>query len=408
MAILALVHVSAFTDRALPSVLAPALKAEMALSDAAIGALQGPAFVAVYVLGLLVAGHWTARFNPWRVMVLCVLFWSVGVAVFALSTSYEGLVLGRIMLGAGQAALAPTALGLLGGQADPAARARSLSLFTAGSASGRSVALILGGLALTAFGGLGAFGVEPWRATSLFLAAPNLILVILLLRASAVRSPAVVTAAPGLVTALAAVRRRPGDYLSLAVAGAGCIFMVQAAGAWAPSILNRDFDLAPAQAALVFGAVVLVFAPLGHVTAGRLLARAGERRWTAPLMLAGLVVAAGCAALLPWSGLGVAVVLLAGLTLGGGLVASIAMIRLHAMTPATLRAPTSALFLVVTSLAGVGAGPWVTGGLSDAFAAGGQDLSRALAVTVCAVAVLVALATLARSHRWTLAEAAPA
>lgn len=399
--LLAAVQFVAYVDRALPAVTAPLIRLELGLSDARIGALQGPAFVALYVVGLLAAGHWVRVADPWRLALACLLVWTTGTAVFALAPDYGWMVAGRVLLGAGQAAFVPTALMLIAAQSDPARRARALSLFTTGSASGRSGALLLGGAALLAFGG-GVAGLAGWRAASLALAAPNLVLAVLLVVAALrIPPPAPPQSHGGLGAALRAAARRPAAFASIAAAGAACVFVIQAAGAWAPSVLNRAFHLSPGDSALAFGVVVLIFAPLGHLGGGWLMAgRQGRRDGPAPFVIAAVLVAAACAAALPFVGRLEALALIAGLTVSGGLAAAVVLIGLQAMTEPPLRPAMGALFMAVISVAGVGGGPWLTGLVSDALHGARHGLALALAVVVVAGAAAALALGLCAGRLW--------
>lgn len=400
--VLATTHFAAFADRSLPAVFAPLLKAELGLSDAAIGALLGPAFVVFYVFGLLASGHWISRFNPWRVAGWCVLIWTAGAVLFSLADSFAGLLTGRVLLGAGQAAFAPAALMLLAGQTDPARRSRSISAFTTGSATGRSGAMLLGGAALAWLGSSFAFGLESWRTACLVLTAPNLVLAVLLLR-SGISQPRPITTRPGLGAALRFVAERPGAFISLAVAGAGSVFLVQAVGAWTPSLLHRTFGLEPAAAAVVFGVIVLICAPLGHLGAGWLLARpSGQQQGPAPFVAAAAVLAGGAAAILPHTAdFAFGVTCIAVLMACGGLAAAGILIGLQSVTHRDLRPSVSALYLTLTTLAGVGGGPWLTGMVSDAMdPRAGSALGDALSLSVMAACGLVALVCMAGTSRW--------
>lgn len=402
--LLAATHFAAFVDRALPAATAPLIKAEMGLSDAAIGGLQGPAFVALYVVGLLLAGHLVSRADPWKVAAACIGCWTLGGVLFALSPAFEGMVAGRILLGAGQAAFAPAALMILGGQSLAWRRSRMLSMFTTGSATGRSGAMLLGGALLAGFGGAALWGLSSWRWVCLLLMVPNLLLLVALVGAG--RSAPAPPAAPGggLLRALGAVRRQPAAFLGVAACGAGAVLLVQAAGAWAPSILNRAQGLSPAQAAMAFGAVILVFAPIGHLSAGWLLGR--RRLGPATILAVGVLAAAASAwglALAP--GHAAAMAFLCALTAAGGLAAATTLITLQEMTEPPVKPAMGALFLTLTSLAGVGGGPWITGLVSDALTGDGGALGLALALTVTPVAVAVAgVALLAGRRGWSPAR----
>lgn len=400
--LLATVHFAAFVDRALPSVIAPLIKADLGLGDAALGALQGPAFVGLYLIGLLLAGHLASRANPWKAAAACVACWTVGSVTFALAPTFEGLALGRLLLGAGQAAFAPAALMLLGAQTDPARRVKTISMFTAGSATGRSGALLLGGGLLIGLGGVAALALQPWRVVCLLLAAPNVLLALALFGAGrhvAVSRPG---ESRGLGEAFAAIRRRPAAFLGLAACGAGCILLVQAAGAWAPSILNRAHGLTPAGAALAFGVVVLVFAPTGHLAAGWLAGGAAGRRFgPGPILaVASLAAAASACGFALAPGRVAAIAFLCLLTGSGGTAAAVTLVTLQEMTETALKPAMGALFLAVTSLVGVGGGPWLTGLLSDSLAVDGHALAGSLAMIVAPTGVIVAIVAVASRRLW--------
>lgn len=405
--LLAAGHFAAFVDRALPAVTAPLIQAELGLDDEALGALQGPAFVGLYVIGLLLAGHLVSRANPWFVAGTCVVCWTLGGGVFALAADLGGLTLGRVLLGAGQSAFAPAALMLIGAQADPDRRSRMLSMFTAGSATGRSGAMLLGGGLLAGLGGAAVAGLDSWRVACLVMIAPNLLLAAGLFAAGR-RAPRPERGErPGLGRALAAIRRRPGAFLTIAACGAGCVLLVQAAGAWAPSILHRAHGLSPAEAAMVFGVVVLVFAPTGHLSAGWLIGGAARTRVGTGAILAAacLLAAAGAGGLALASHRVAGVACLGLLTLSGGAAAAVTLVTVQEMTEAALKPAMGALFLVVTSVVGVAGGPWITGALSDSLSADGQALARSLALVIAPTALLVAGLALASTRTWRRAAA---
>ncbi|MCS6622543.1 MFS transporter [Roseibacterium beibuensis] len=392
--LLAVAHLAAAVDRAIPSVVAPLIRAELALSDQAIGALQGPAFAALYAITLLIAADWMRRFDAHWLAAGAVLVWTAGGLLFALAPTYLGLVCGRVLLGMGQAAFIPAALLMIGHETSTARRARGLSMFTAGSAAGRSVALLIGGLILSILGPQIALGFTSWRITGIVMVLPNLIVAALLLQAGSWKHLRL-RRGLGLSDALQAVAADPGRLISLALVCSGTVLVGQAAGAWAPSILHRNFGLDVHASAVAFGAVVLVFAPAGHILAGWL---AGDRRWRIPLdriMVWSLIAAGGCSAALALDvDVTVASTALIGLTLTSGVATGVGMILFQSQIDVPLRGSVSALLLILTSTLGVGAGPWITGLLSDAL---GRDehlpwaLSMTIAIVILAVALLVGI-----------------
>lgn len=400
--LLAVVQFTAYVDRALPSVLAPLIKAQFGLSDTQIGALQGPAFSTLYAVALLAAGHLIAGRNPYRVAAACVVAWTVGGVLFALASDYSTMVLGRVVLGLGQAAFAPAALMVLTAGSDPGRRARALSTFTTGSAIGGSAALLVGGAALAAMAGQVVAGLEPWRTASLLLLGPNLILAVLLWRAAGRVAPAGLDDRRGLGDAFRLIGRQRASFVPIMAAGVGCVMAAQAGGAWASSILHRGFDLSPAGAALAAGAGVLIAAPLAHLGAGWTLGSGvGRRLGAGPLMAAGMALATIAATGLAAStGVAGGVVGLAVARAGCGFAAVVVLIEIQSMTEPRLRPQVGAVYLALISLVGVGLGPLLTGVISDYGISGASGLAWSLAlVTAVSAAPVIALG-LACAGRW--------
>lgn len=400
--ILAAAHFAAFVDRSLPAVVAPLIKSQFGLDDTRIGLLQGPAFSTLYAVGLLTAGHFIAGRNPYRVAAGCMIVWTAGGVLFALAPDYPSMLAARVALGLGQAAFVPAALMLLTGQEDAGRRARALSTFTTGSATGRSAALLLGGAALAMVAGRSFAGLEPWRAASLLLVLPNLVLIALLIWKA--RGHQVIGREPrqGLGDAFRLLRARWRIFSPLLTIGAGSVLMIQATAAWSPSILNRGFSLSTADAALVAGAVALTFAPVGHLGAGWTLGSSyGRRLGAGPPLAGGMalaligVVTLAAAAILPVAAIG-----LAALTVGGGFAAVITLIEVQALTEPRLRPQVGAIYLAFVSLIGVGLGPLLTGIVSDRAGADPGGLAWALATVVGVAAVVVGGAALIFSEHW--------
>lgn len=400
--LLAVVQFTAHVDRAIPSVLAPMIKAQFGLTDTQIGALQGPAFSTLYALGLLAAGHLIAGRNPYRVAALCVVVWTAGGVLFALATDYGSMVAGRMLLGLGQAAFAPAALMLLTVGSDSGHRARALSTFTTGSATGSSAALLVGGAVLAVMAGQTLFGLDPWRTASLALMVPNLILATLLWRSASRAQPVILEDRPGLGAALRLIGRERGTLVPIMAAGVGCILAVQAAGAWGISILHRGFDLTPATAALAAGVGVLIAAPIGHLGGGWTLGSViGQRVGAGRLMAAGMALAALAALGIAVSGSAtMAVVGLAGLKAGCGFAAVIVLIEIQAQTEPRLRPQVGAIFLALISLVGVGLGPLITGVISDHGLSGPTGLAWSLTIVTGGSAALVIALGLTFADRW--------
>ncbi|MDR3447433.1 MFS transporter [Dyella sp.] len=399
--LLALGHCAAFADRHLPAVAAPLLKTSLGLSDTQLGFLDGPAFVLLYVAGMLVS--WPLANSPHRLRLLagCIGVWVLGMLIFALAPTFDVLVVGRALVGFGQALFVPLALGLIVQCSAPGQRGRSMAVFTAAAVAGRGLALLAGGAALMLLAHwMPASAHAHWRVLFLVMAAPNVLLMVLLC-CRRERIPTSPSSSKVAAEMLAAFRARPGTFCAYLGSAGASVLVVQGIGAWAPSILHREQGLSPAVAALVFGLALLVASPLGHLLAGLLVDK--RARHVTPMS----IVAVALMAVVPmlWAipsatSATQACVLLALASLAGGTAAVAALAGLPLMLHVQVRDIGLRLFLTFITLVGVALGPYMAGVVSDSLGMGGHGLSLAL-YKVCSVAAAAGVsAALLASQGW--------
>jgi predicted MFS family arabinose efflux permease len=394
VALLALGHCAAFADRNLPAVAAPLLKADLGLSDAQLGLLDGPAFAVLYIVGMLISWPLAGAAHRHRLLTACIATWALGMVLFAMAHSFGLLIFARALVGLGQAAFVPLALGLIVECAAPAWRARAMAVFTAAAVAGRSLALLAGGLALAALARwLPASAFAHWRLLFLVMAAPNLLLIILLLR-SPEQSPAALAPAPQLLRELLALFRRQPRLLCAYLCGAGAsVLIVQTIGAFAPLLLHREQGLTPAAAALAFGVALLIASPLGHLLAGTLVDKRNPKLAPMTIVAGALLLAVPLLWEIPHSGSPmIACTLLALISLVGGTAAVAALAGLPLLLPPALRDIGLRLFLTFITVVGVALGPFMAGVVSDDLGLGGHGLSLAL-YRVCLFAAGFGMAT---------------
>ena len=391
--LLALSHMMAFVDRFVVSVVAGPLKTDFSLSDTALGGLEGLAFAIPYAIAVIPLGRLADRIAPRALIVSGAVLWTLASASCAFTQSFGEMVGGRMLMGIGQAAFTPAALALLAGLASTRDAAGPLSVFTAGSTLGKSVALLAGGAAfalLSAKGPLYQFaGSTPWRGVFLLTAAPNILLILLMVFMLG-HSP----------SPRAERRREQGpsvwlvshgrSFFSHAAVAIAPLILIQGAAAWAPIFYMRYFGLTVTRTALLVGSVVLAAAPLGHLLGGQVTA-ALSRRGVAPgvVVAAILVATAPVAAFFCFSrslvlSLGAygMMVLLLGIAAPAGL----AGIRL--LTPTDRLGAGNGVFMSLTTLVGVGLAPTLVGFLNDVCFGGPQGLNLSLMSLVCGTSLL--------------------
>ena len=107
VAVLAIANAVSFIDRLILSLLVPAMKADLGLTDTRISLLQGFAFALFYTLMGLPLARWAdARSRKWLIT-LGVLFWSLMTATCGLARNFWQLFAARVGVGSGEATLSP-------------------------------------------------------------------------------------------------------------------------------------------------------------------------------------------------------------------------------------------------------------------------------------------------------------
>jgi MFS family permease len=292
VAILIATAILSFTDRQVLSLLVDPIRGDLHLSDTQMSLLLGIAFAFVYGTAGIPLGILADRISRRNLIVAGVVVWSTGTIACGLSHSFHELFLSRIIVGLGEGVLAPAAISLISDYFPPERRGTAVALFLSGIAMGSGAAILIGGAVLhvietnastTSF--LTAYA--PWRMVLLLIGAPGFLwaLVVFTIREpkrrsdeelSTVAAPALAASEPRAVRSL--VSRLAPLYISIAAAS----LVDNAVGAWAPSLLIRDFAKDPAQIGLQlggwltlgFGAGVL----LGGYLADRTVLHGGWKR----------------------------------------------------------------------------------------------------------------------------------
>lgn len=180
-----------FVDRQIVTILAPALKADLGLSDAQVGLLFGTAFALFYALFGLPLGRLVDGWNRVRVLAIGLAFWSAMTAASAGAGSFAQLALARMGIGVGEASASPAAMSVLQDYFPKGRRASALATYSSGIYLGAGLSLVIGGHILAwwaeAWPGGAPLGLAGWQATYLIVGAPGLLLAALVL--ATVREP---------------------------------------------------------------------------------------------------------------------------------------------------------------------------------------------------------------------------
>ncbi|MGH6910625.1 MAG: spinster family MFS transporter [Phenylobacterium sp.] len=159
-----------FIDRAIVSILAEPIKKELHLTDAQLGMVTGVGFAVVYVVFSLPIARLAERWNrPWLIAGLA-LIWGSFTSLCGSAQGFMQLVLFRTGVGFGESGFGPTAHSLISDYVPRAKRASALAFNAMGAPVGSLIGLVLGGLVADAFG---------WRAAFLLVGLPAVIFALL-------------------------------------------------------------------------------------------------------------------------------------------------------------------------------------------------------------------------------------
>ncbi len=384
LAVLSLVATSNFVDRNVLAILLEPIKHEFGASDAALGLLSGICFALFYAtLGLPIA-RWADRGDRVRIINLALIVWSVMTLLSGFAQNFWQLALARIGVGAGEAGAVPPAQSLIADYFRPEERARALAVFTLASTAGYLFGFSGGGWVAQHYG---------WRATLIVVGLPGLLLALLvhLVLREPRRMIAATASAPrvqeSIGDTIGALLRKPA-FLYVLASMTLYYFLAYGALIFTTPFIVRVHGLDLAQAGAIFGAVAASAAVVGSLVGGALADRVIKRDLKALCRLCaiGLILSLPlqAAAFLTASVPLMFVCIFVSVALLSGVIPSQYAV-LHMVCGSRRRATAIALALLVINLIGMGAGPIITGAISDHFGAtlgSGEGLRRAILIMI--------------------------
>jgi MFS family permease len=403
--VLTLAYVFSFIDRTILALLVDPIKADLALTDTQVGLLGGFAFAVFYTLMGLPIG-WLADRKRRNVIITVGIFtWSLMTAACGLAKNFWQLILARVGVGVGEAALSPPAFSMIADYFPPQRLGRPMGVYNAGVFLGVALAFMLGGAIVQFFSAqppvdLPVVGrVVAWQLAFITVGLPGIAVAALMLT---VREPARRGLAPSQPANLKSLWRwikvRRGVLAAHAFGFAILGMPVQAIFLWAPTFFIRRFDYGPADVGLSLGALALAFGAGGMFAGGWLADWFKNRGHADAAMRVGLVAAVGSAPFALTAGLAgsapLALALMAPLVFFICCGLSAAPTALQLITPNHYRAQVSAVYMLVLNLIASGLAPFLVGYFTDTLfrdpIAVGQSLALVGLASPLAAAVLAA------------------
>jgi MFS family permease len=284
--VFAIAAVLQYTDRQILSLLVDPIRADLGISDTQISVLQGAAFAVLYSIVGLPLGRVADIFPRRWVIVAGVLLWSLATVASGLAADFNQLLLCRIGVGIGEAALAPAAASMIVDSFAPSRRGTAVGLFLMGQVIGGGAALAIGGylLDLAVNGNLAWLPIigtlAPWRIVLVLVGLPGLVVAALLLSVAEPKrrhNENGTTAALPLIAVARGFRARAGLLVPLYLANALISIGDYGLLAWSPAFLSRNFDFTPSAIGSILGGIAILTGIVGTAGGGYLADRLSRR-----------------------------------------------------------------------------------------------------------------------------------
>jgi MFS family permease len=392
--LLFLLNAANYGQRMIVSILLPAIKTDMGLSDGQLGVLMGGGFALFFAIAGVPLARLADRSVRRTFLAGAAVFWSAATALFAQMLS------ARVALGVGESVCVPVSHSLLTDYVAHENRPLAFGVHSTGGVVGVTLSLIVGGYLATTLG---------WRTTMVLMAAPGFVLAMLIL--ATLREPGRSgggTSATAVQPPLRAViqhlvSRR--SYLLILVAVCFSLLVEFGLNQWLPSYYVRQFGLTMTEVGFRYGVAVAIGGIPGSILGGLLANRLlrSDVRWLVWLPAAAYAVALpiGLSMLLATSA-STALTLNAFYAFAIFATNGAFWAACFVSVPTMMRATTSAITLLVGGVCGIALGPVLVGGISDALASrsGEHSLQTSLVAVEClALVVIVALLFAARYLR---------
>ncbi len=360
VSILFVAFVLSSIDRVILGLLLTLVEKDLALSDAAMGALLGTSFALAYSSTGLLAGWLADRFSRRRLVSGAVFLWSLATAACGVASTFTELLIGRLSVAVGESALTPSAYSLIADYFPPKTLGRALSVYMSGALLGGGLSFLLGG-ALLAYLAEPLHStpallrtLHPWQLAFLLAAAPGLLVALLGLTLKEPPRRGVVQSRASLAALLRFLRARAALFTLHLLGFSFLASIIVVILSWSPTMFVRVHGFSHGEAGLALGLMLLILAPAGVYAGGWLmdiLRRTG--RVDAPFRI-GILSALLClpfavAANLVSDGT-LAVALYCPFIFTASLAVACGATAIQIVTPNEFRAQISALYLIVLNL----------------------------------------------------------
>jgi MFS family permease len=401
VAVLFTLYVFSWVDRLIVSMLVTPIKVHLLLSDVQISMITSTSFAIAYSVFGLPLGWATDRWSRRWIIFGGVAVWGLATTACGFAESYEALLVGRIFVGIGEAALLPAAYSLIADAFPRDQLTRATSTFQMAGKVGSAAAFGLGGLAIAFATGISGIHIpfhgpaQPWQLVMMMVGVPGIIIATLLFsfpdpgRRTDPGKTAVSKVDPREIRTFITANWR---LLSLMLVGTSCLAICgYSMTNWVPTYVERHFGWAPKQygpALSIMNIISAVSLVVNGWIVDKLISR-GMR--DAHLRFYSWLIAACFPVLVYMFFAHSAWVFLACYALAQFITVPFMVYVSSVMAliaPATIRGRMLAGFLFIFTILGLGAGPAIVAALTQYVFRDEAQLGKSLAVVVIVGSVI--------------------
>jgi len=383
--VLTFVYIFSFIDRQILNLLVRPIRRDLGITDFQMSLLMGFSFALFYTLFGIPLGRLADSRSRRTIMAVGFAVWSVMTAGCGLAKNFVHMLLLRVGVGVGEAALSPAAYSIITDYFPPKRRATAISVYSMGIYIGSGVAFIVGGLVAALASTQQTWDLpivgatRPWQVVFFIVGLPGVLLSLLVYT---VREPvrrgiktlmssdgkARVAKAP-MSEVIAYLKQNRRTLLCHNVGFGLLSFSSYGSSAWIPTFFVRNHGWTEAQAGQVYGWIVAIASTIGIVMGGRLADWMVERGYKDATLRVGLFAA------LAWLPFGLVYPLVpngywaAALLVPAAFLASapfgVSAAAIQQMMPNSMRGQASAIYLFTINLIGLGLGPSAVAAATD-------------------------------------------
>jgi len=377
VAVLTFVYVFSFIDRQILNLLVRPIRRDLGISDTQMSLLMGFSFALFYTVCGIPLGWLADKKSRRSIVAVGFIFWSIMTAGCGLARNFVQMLLLRMGVGVGEAALSPSAYSLIADYFPKEKRATAISVYSMGIYIGGGLASLLGGLVVGFAETKGTWNLpvvgetRPWQVIFFIVGLPGVFLAALMytIREPVRRGLKMMKATDGTMQQAQVPFLETWSYilsnwktfLCHTIGFALLSFSSYGASAWVPTMFVRNHGWTASKAGIVYGLIVGIFSTLGVATGGWWADRMAARGHRDATMRVGFLVA------VIWFPTGILYPLMSDGTMSALLLIpsaflasapfGVAPAAIQQIMPNEMRGQASAVYLFVINLIGLGVGP---------------------------------------------------